>query len=98
MWWCLVDTQDYYQPQYIIPTATHGSGSITVSGCWTAKYREILEENLFQSARASVPVSFTFCQDKAPKHSAISGYIGVVQIQKPEWVRTTRSKPRPQSD
>jgi len=63
---CLAQTQSHH-PKSTIKTVKHASGSIMVWGCFSlagtgklvtieekmdgAKYREILEENLFQSSR-----------------------------------------------
>ena len=70
-----------------IPMETHGGGSIMLWGCFSAsgtgrlvsierkmngaKYREILHENLLQSAQDfRLGRSFTFQQDNDPKHTA----------------------------
>ena len=70
-----------------IPTVKHGGGSIMLWGCFSvagtgklvrieakmngAKYREILIENLHQSAQdLRLGKRFTFQQDNKPKHTA----------------------------
>ena len=70
-----------------IPTVKHGGGSIMLRGCFSAactgrlvriegkmngaKYREILDENLLQSAQdLRQRQRFTFQQDYYPKHTA----------------------------
>ena len=75
-----------HHPENIIPTVKHGS-SIMLYGCFSsagtmklvrieemrdrAKYREILEGNLFQSSRdLRLGQRFTFQQTTDPKHTA----------------------------
>ncbi len=70
-----------------VPTVKHGGGSIMLRGCFSAagtgrlvaiegkmnaaKYRDILDENLLQSAQdLRLGRRFTFQQDNDPKHTA----------------------------
>ncbi len=70
-----------------VPTVNHGGGSIMLWGCFSAagtgrlvaiegkmnaaKYRDILDENLLQSAQdLRLGRRFTFQQDNDPKHTA----------------------------
>ena len=74
-------------PRTTIPTVKHGGGSIMLWRCFSsagtgklsriegimdaAKYRVILEGNLFQSSRdLRLGRRFTFQQDNDPKHTA----------------------------
>ena len=64
-----------------IPMVKHGGGGVSVAGTGRlvriegktngAKYREILDENLFQSTQdLRLGRRFTFQQDNNPKHTA----------------------------
>ena len=75
-----------HHPRNTIPTVRHGGGSIMLRGCSEAgtgklvrvkgkmdgaKYRDILGQNLFQSAcDLRLGQRFTFQQDNDPKHTA----------------------------
>ena len=76
-----------HHPSNTIPTMKHGGGSIMIWGCFSAagigrlvriegtmngaKYGQILEENLLQSAKDLIlRQRFTFQQDNDPKHTA----------------------------
>uniref|UniRef100_A0A8P4FYI4 Transposase Tc1-like domain-containing protein n=1 Tax=Dicentrarchus labrax TaxID=13489 RepID=A0A8P4FYI4_DICLA len=90
--------------KYTISTVKHGGGSIMLWGCFAAadpgrlvkvegntnaeKYRQILEDNLTQSARElQLGRRFIFLQDNNPKHIAKGECFGVA-----------KSKPRSQSN
>ena len=83
--WRKPDTS--HHPKNTIPTVMHVGGSIMLCGCFSlagtgklvriegmmngAKYRKILEGNLFQSSRdLRLGRRFTFQQDNDPKHTA----------------------------
>ena len=99
-----------HHPENIIPTVKHAGGSIMLWGCFSlagtgklvriegmmdgAKYREILEGNLFQSSRdLRLGWSYTFQRDNHPKHTAKATL---------EWFKgkhlNVLEKPRPQSN
>ena len=76
-----------WQKPGTMPTVKHGGGSITLWGCFSvvgtgrlvriegeinrAKYRDMLDENLLQSAQdLRLGQRFTFQQDNNTKHTA----------------------------
>ena len=87
VWSDKTKTEIFWRKRGNIPMVKHGGGSLMLWGCFSvvgtgrlvrikgkmnrAKYREILDENLLQSAQdLRLPQRFTFQQDNNPKHTA----------------------------
>lgn len=92
-----------FEERYTVPTVKHGGGSIMMWGCFSRagpgdicviegrmdsiKYQEILDQNLFNSARRLVGRRFIFQQDNDPKHRSHSTtqYLQRKRVQVLEW-------------
>ena len=86
-----------FQPACTVPTVEHGIGNVKVSGCfaWNGvgnlmghMYKDILENNLFQSAvKLNLGKNTVFQHDNDPKHTAhiVKNWFNKQRIERLNW-------------